>query len=410
MKRIIIVGAGAGGLRCALDLNKKFRRTSFVEISLIDSRSYHLFHPNLYEVATSSEELTTLPELKKTLAISLPEILRGTRIQFIHGKVTAIHQQDGRLVVGRNTKKFDYLVLAMGAEPHFYGVPGAKEYGMPLMDIPQALRIRNQIEFLVQTHRFDTTKKKIRLVVAGGGFSGLELAAELKGCLDFLAWKNNYPRQKLEVVVVERSPSILSAMDEKVSAKAYERLQDLDIHVEFNATITKVDKHFLLFSNDDRFEYDCLIWTAGIKAHDACLEQAPQADPSSRIMSDPCMRLQRSESIFVIGDQGCFMNPESHPLPATASQAVHQGKYAARAIADLVYGRTPKPHVCKDFGYIVVLGGKWAILKTKRLYMTGLLPYIIRQVVYWDYFASLIGAWKALKLLISQDKIYFKND
>jgi len=116
------------------------------------------------------------------------------------------------------------------------------------------------------------------------------------------------------------------------------------------------------------------------------------------------------QNIFVIGDEGCYMGADGRPLPGTARQAIDQGKYVGRALSYIIQNKKPPTYVCKDYGYIVPLGGKWAILKTRRFYIKGFLAYAARQLSWFHYFWTILGFKKALQLSILENKLYGRND
>ena len=167
MKNIVIVGAGFGGLQAALNLEKAFKSRRDIALTLIDKRDYHLFTSNLYEVASSEEEVTSVSQMKKSVTLPLKEVLAGKNIQFIQAEVKEVIATEKKLLLASRSIPYDYLILALGSESDFYSIPGAEQYALTLKSLPDALRIRNQMEFMVEAHKFDAVKKTLRAVVAG---------------------------------------------------------------------------------------------------------------------------------------------------------------------------------------------------------------------------------------------------
>jgi NADH dehydrogenase FAD-containing subunit len=125
---------------------------------------------------------------------------------------------------------------------------------------------------------------------------------------------------------------------------------------------------------------------------------------------DEYFRVQKHGNIFAIGDQGCHHDLQGNPLPGNASQAIDHAKYVAEAINDFASNRRPKIHTCKTYPVIIPLGGKWAIFTGRKLYFKGLVGYLIRELVWLHYFASLVG-WKgAFRIIKSNADIYSIND
>ena len=192
MKKIIILGGGFAGLGLAIKLAK----TNFFDITLIDKNNYHLFTPNLYEVATAGEELNNMAELKESIALPIGKILNKCKVRFIQAEVKVINSAKQFVETGGKVLPYDYLVLAQGSKAEYFNIAGAEQFAIPLKTLSHAFRIKNQIEFAIESHKFDAQKPYVRIVVAGGGYTGVELVGGLSSMLDFLAWKYQYPREK----------------------------------------------------------------------------------------------------------------------------------------------------------------------------------------------------------------------
>jgi NADH:ubiquinone reductase (H+-translocating) len=410
MKDIVIIGAGFAGLRAALNLEKKLRQNPNIRITLVDRESYHLFAPFLYEVATNPEELTAVEELRETIALPIAKILQGKRITFLQGVVTEVCENENYIVVSDKKMHFDFLIQALGSQSNYYHIPGADTYAFPLKTLRDALKIRNRIEFLVQAHRQDITKQYIRIGIAGGGFLGVEIAAELAGYLDFLAWKNQYPRSKLQVVVIEAGACLLPGMDTGVAAATLARLQELGVSVLTNHAVSKVEEYFVEFANTERLEVDCLIWAAGVRANSLPGDNS-EVDRAGRAVVCTCLEHQGKENILYIGDQACVLDEHANALTGTIPHAESMGRYAAFAVTEYLQNKRPHPFVCDaPKGYFIAMGGRWALCKSPHWYLKGRLAYILRTFVYLRYYASILGWYQALRITLLQWNVYGRNN
>jgi NADH dehydrogenase len=238
------------------------------------------------------------------------------------------------------------------------------------------------------------------------------MAAELKGLLDFLSWKENYPRHKLEVAIIEGSGQLMPGMGERIGRDMYDRLKSLGVQVRLNSLITNIDEQFLELKNGEKLSYDSLIWTAGVRAREMPFVDGVkvESDKTGRIMVNPMLQIENYRNISVIGDGTCFMGTDGKPLPGTARHAIDQGKYVAYALTQVMQNKKPQPYSCKNFGYIVTAGGKWAIFQTKRFYMKGFLPYLFRQIGWLHYFYTILGLRRAIRLIILENRLYGRND
>ncbi len=406
-KQVVIIGAGFGGIACA----RQFAKTHpDFAVTVIDKNSYHTIHSNLYELASAPEEITEMRQLKNSVALPLGEIFKHTNIKIVKGTVVGIDPAKQEVQLEHGSIHYDYLVSGLGAVANFYNIPGAESYAIPLQSPSNALLIRNKIEFALQAHRLDMQKDLLRVVVAGGGVAGVEVAAELQKMLDFISWKNDYPRHKVQTQIIEGTGQLVPGMDARLASDAQARLESLGVQVSTHRMIKAVDESFVEFSNGERIEYDCLIWTAGVKAASLPMSPAPKTARGDRVEVDMYFRVNGYQNIFALGDQGCHHDPAGNPVPGTATQAIDHGAYIADAIAMFARNLQPMSHVCKQYPMLIPLGGKWVIFKSQHFYLKGYIGYIIREMAWLRYFTKLVGLFAALRLISSNERLYSKND
>jgi len=411
MTKIVIIGGGFGGLKAALDLEKQFKKDSNTQIYLVDKREYHLFSPNLFEVATSDEELVSVKQMKRSVVLPFSEILKGKQIKFVQGECLSIDSARKKVNLVGRFLDYDFLIMASGAESEYYGILGAKKYGMALKTLPDAFRIRNRIEFIFGSHSLDFTKKNLHFIVAGGGYTGLEIAGRLKSLTDFLAWKYQYPRQKIEIVVVEAASKLVEGFDDRLSFDAYNRLQELGVHIRLSSRISGVDQNFIELMSGEKIVYDALIWTTGIKATAPNCGNQLMLNRQCKIHVNEFLHAQGLENVFAFGDVANVSGSDGKPVPGSVQEAINQGKYVAWAMSYYIKNkRPPVPYKNKQLGFIVFLGGKWAILDFGNFYIKGFMAYVVGKLAHLRYYVSLVGWFKALKYIVFQSKMYSRND
>lgn len=404
-KTIVIVGGGFGGINAAILLAKKVSST--VKVILIDRADYHLYHPSLYEVASSEEEFTSIADMKHSIAIPFKEVLPKS-VQFIQSTVTAIDQKAKSVTLQDGNKiPFDYLVVALGSQTDFFNIPGMEQYGVKFKSLTEALKIRNAVEFLVESHRMDIQKKLIRIVVSGGGFSGVELAGELSKLRNILSWKYNYSPDKVEIMIVEGTNQLLPGIAANFSSRILGRLKDLGVQVRLGNFITKAEPGHIVFSNGETVNYDLLIWAGGVKSMALPFVQAVELDKKGRVLVDAHLNLPADNSIYVIGDSAAL----TPALPQTATQAIDQGLYVAKAITEQLKGGAAQPFQLKQFGVIVSVGGKWAGLHYENGFnYYGFFGWIAHRYADLRYFLRLMPFFKALRLALFDVELYTRND
>jgi NADH dehydrogenase len=409
--KIAIIGGGFGGLQTALGLEKKFRNNKNIAIALIDKRDYHLFTPNLYEAATAGEELVTINQVKKSITLPFKEILRGKNIKFIQGEVTQLDPNKKNIILGSKKLDYDYVVLALGSQSEFFNIPGARENSMILKDLPDALRMRNKIAFAMEAQRFEVNKKNLHFVIAGGGYTGVELVGELKGLVDFLAWQNQYPREKVTIEIIEGNNKLIAGFDDRMSRDALYRLKEIGVEVRLSEKIVAVDAHYISLASGDKLSYDILFWSAGIKPCSVTATAELSVDARGKLQLNEFLQLQNFHNIFGLGDMAFVMGTNGKPVPASAQDAADQGKYLAYAIPYLIKNqKPPKPYKNIKHGFIVNAGGKWAVMSYRGIYSTGFFAWFVDKLAHIRYYMSVVSIWKSVKYIISQTEIYSRND
>jgi NADH dehydrogenase len=199
-------------------------------------------------------------------------------------------------------------------------------------------------------------------------------------------------------------------MGNRISKDIYQRLRELDVDIALQTMITEVKADTLTFNNGEVVHYDCLVWTAGVAANAVTFTSELRQAKGGRIMADHTCLASPYSNIFVVGDQCCFMDPHGNPLPGTAQQAMDQGKYVAYAINKLLQNKKPAEYKCKEFPFLITLGGKYAIMASKHFYIKGYLAYLIREFAWFRYFFEILGFSRALQLSYLENKLYVRND
>ena len=410
MQNIAIVGAGYGGVLTALGLSKKFKNDPSVSITLIDKHNYQLFAANLYELATAEEEFVTMAQLKKSITIPLKEIFQTTKVRLVTAEVTEIDQRHKTLTAGISKIPYNYLVVATGSESDYFNIEGAEKYSTPLKSLPNALFIQNKIEFAIGAHRLDVNKKNIRIVVAGGGYTGVEFAAELSGMISIIAFKNQYPREKIDLVIVEAMPQLIPGLNDRMSKDALFKLKEQGVRVMLSSPIFRIDEHFVELVSGEKMEYDVLVWTTGVKAKSLPFLEPIASDRKGRLNTNSFFQVEKYEDIFAIGDCACVLNKDGRPAPPTAQDAIEHGEYLVSAIPLIMQNKKPAAYVGVKHGFIVTLGGRWAILSFEPFYIKGVFAYVARELAHVNYYRKVVGIWKAIKYVWFQVDLYGRND
>lgn len=422
---IVVLGAGFGGLRTAISIAKKTRK----EVILIDRNDYQTFTPTLYEIAATSKETANYLDLKKIVTFPIQELIRKYPIKFVQTNVETIDLINGDIHCSGNLKlKFDYLVLALGSETNYFDIPGLRENSLPLKTFMDALAIRNRIFNAVsdlsgQDLSGQEGKENLKILIGGGGSTGVELAGELQEWLCELKKEIQKPVRSecdANITIVEGAPSILYGFDERIIRKAIKRLRSLGTEFINNEIIEKVIQNKVITKSGREIFYDILIWAGGVQASsllrtlplktEAKKHQIVVAGKMECLPETPDLRLYGK--IYGLGDSVCFFDPITEkPVPKVARAALLQADVVAHNIAeDIKGGGRHKIYMPREYPYVISVGGKFAVAKINRWIISGLAGWILKGLVELNYMISIMGVWKALNIWIKGIKIFIKND
>jgi NADH dehydrogenase len=345
--RVVIVGAGFGGLTCA----RRLAKNRDYDVTIIDRNPYQVFAPLLYQVATGG-----LPE--DDIAYSVRAAVPGAR--FRRGDVVRINPDAKTVRLADGTViQFDDLVLAVGSTGTTFGIPGVAENALQMKTIQEARAIRHR---LLQTYEDVETgrlaKESLGVVVVGGGPTGVELSgavAELQR-----AMRHEFPdiHASATVTLVEAGPRLLPSFSEKSSDHARHELEHLGVTVKLATAVDRMYPGDVHLTSGEVLTAGTIIWAAGVAAPEHW-KHLGATDRSNRLEVSETLRL--SESIWVVGDIARLAGADGRPMPMVASVAMQMGRYVARAIVDRDAGRELKPFTYKDKGQMATIGRRRAV-------------------------------------------------
>lgn len=411
-KKILIIGGGFGGVRAALDLDKKLS-VKEAEVTLVDKNNSHLFLPDLYEVSSATGEQKDLysVRLRKTVCIPYADIFEDTKVKFGQGEITAIDLEKKEAVTGGGEIfSFDYLVLGLGAETETFGIPGVSEYTYKFKNIDEAVWLNKKIN---EAFAKSGNGQPVKFIVVGGGFNGIELAAELACCAKNLKKICRLPENCYQIKIIEAMPQILPMVSEKERKLFRQRLESLKIEILENSKITEVGSNFIQIDKGERYQADFIIWTAGIRASSFLKNIfGLRLDERDKIPVNNFLQADGWSNVFGVGDNTVCLDPKTQkPVPGLAYVAVDEGKVAAENIYRMIKNKALKPYQPFYSVWIAPVGGKFAVVHlTKKLTISGFWGWVIRELVNLKYFLSILPLSKAISLFTREIDVFTKND
>ena len=380
-KRIVVIGGGFGGIAATRALAH-----CDAEVVLIDRRNHHIFQPLLYQVATAvlapadiAAPLRQLAQKQTNLNVMLAE---ATSVDLTSRSVD-VRTPDGNT---RNVA-FDFLVVATGMQPGYFGHEEFAKYAPGLKTLSDAETIRNRIltayELAELTDDENERTRLMTFVLVGAGPTGVEMAASMAQ-MSTVTLRANFRRidpAKSAIVLLDGASRILPSFAESLSKKAAARLEKLGVKILTSMTVERVDAQGIV-ANGQRIASATVLWTAGVAASAVVKSLGANTDRAGRVSVGPFMDVANTPGVFVIGDTTSVLR-NGKPLPGVGQVAIQQGRYVGRVIANLLNGRKPeRPFEYVDKGNMAVVGKNFALLESGRVRMSGYLTWLVWAFVH----------------------------
>lgn len=396
-KEIVIVGAGFAGVAAARKLGKKYKKDKTVNITLIDRHSYLTYMTELHEIAGGRLEPDAIKyDLRRIFH-------RLNNVKLVTDNVSEI-DHDNNVVIGEQSNyKFDYLVLAVGAEPNDFGIDGVKENGFTLWSMEDAERVREHIIDMVYkaAREHDPVKRRALLsfLVCGGGFTGVEMIGELVEWLPILAEEHKLNPDEISFHLVEAAPKILNTVTEKEQERAMKYMRKKGIDITLGDGIAKIAEDHIELASGKKIDTYTSIWTAGIKANTDASEWGVEQARAGRLVADQYMQAKGYDNVFVAGDLVYYEDPTNNnmPTPQIVQAAELTGDVAATSIISEISGTEKEEFEGKYDGNMVSIGSTYGVAYLYDKYsVQGFIAMFIKHaanVIYFLSIGSFYYAW-----------------
>ncbi|HTQ75513.1 MAG TPA: NAD(P)/FAD-dependent oxidoreductase [Burkholderiales bacterium] len=366
--QIIIVGGGAGGLELATRAGDRFGRKGRAAVTLVDMNETHLWKPLLHEVAAGSmdihaHQLDYLAQARWHHFNFCCGALEG--LDRIRREITVAPTLDerGAEVIPRRKLHYDTLVIAVGSVANTFGVPGVAEHAYALESAGEADRFhRRLISACIQAnYRPGGEAARLRVVIVGGGATGVELAAELHNTTRVLAaygLENIDPERFLEVTLLDAGPRVLPMLPERIAGAVTGALRDIGVRVACSEQVVEVTEREVRTRSGNAFVADLTVWAAGIKGADLLRGlDGLETNRLNQLVVQPTLQTTRDPDIFALGDCSALPREGGRPPVPPAAQAAHQqASHLLRLLARRLDGLPLAPFRYRDFGSLVSLG------------------------------------------------------
>ena len=377
MNKIIIVGAGFAGLQAAKGLT-----TSSFDVTIIDKNNYHLFQPLLYQVATAGLS-------PADIAVPIRNIFRSKQNpKVILDELIGINPQLNQIKTKNNTYIYDFLVIATGSQPSYFGHDQWKNFSYSLKNIKDATSMRTKIlkafEKAERIKNNNDLDKLMKFVLIGGGPTGVEMAGAIAELSKKILTKEftTIDTKTAKIILLEAGPNILPTASHSLSIYAQKTLEKLGVEVKCNTSVKNISEG-LVETNAETIDAETIIWCAGVKASPVKSWINVKTDEKDRVLVNEDLSISAYSNIFVIGDASHVKNKNSKPLPGLAPVAKQEGNFVAEVIKKNIHnGKPSKKFYYKNRGYLATIGRSDAIVDFGWFTLKGRIGWIFWSIIH----------------------------
>ena len=382
--RIVILGGGFAGVAAAQYLDQTAARRADVEVILVSRDNFTLFTPMLDEVAAGDLE-------PAHICNPLRKLLR--RVTILTGEIRAIDVAARQVTISYGVRAltgelaFDHLVLALGSETNYFGIPGIAEHALGIKTLGDAVMLRAWVIAMLEAASVESDpsrrKRMLTFVVAGGGFAGVETV----GAINDLAHESlpHYGRidtREVRVVLIEGGKAILPELGEELGLYAQEKLGTRQVEIKLGAKVVAYAEGSVRCTDGEAIPADTLVWAGGVSPS-PILKDMPFELHGGRVVVDSTLEVLRFPGLWAVGDCAAIIDPTSKaPYPPTAQHAIREGRRAAKNICARLNGKRTIPFKYKAPGQLATIGRRTGVARIFGLKFSGVVGWVLWRMVY----------------------------
>ena len=353
---VVIVGGGFAGVGCA----KRLAKHGF-SVTLIDKNNYHQFQPLLYQVATAELAPSDIARPLRAIFKKFDNVhVHRAEVTHVDPETRTVSTADGRTFTG------DYLVLAAGSQPNYFGTPGASEHAFPLYTVEHAQALRTRL--LTVLEEADANPARIdqgalNFVIVGAGPTGVETAGAIADAVnDVIPTRfHDLDINRARIYLVDHGPVVLAAFSDKAHAYAAERLSHRGVHLKLGTGVSEVSPDRVKLSDGTEILTRTVVWGGGIQAPAITAKLGLPQGRAGRVVTLPDLTVEGFPQVYALGDMANMPDHDGNDLPQLGSVALQSGVWAADNILADSKGKPRQPFHYKDKGIMAMIGDGAAV-------------------------------------------------
>ena len=331
-KQIVVLGAGYAGLAAAMEA-RKLLTAEAAQITIVNRHPFHQIVTELHQPAAGNASV-------KHVRLPLKKLLLGRRIGMVIAEIERIDLEGHQVVMKDGTTLgYDYLVVALGSETEYFGIPGLAEHSFTLKSIDDANRIHDHIENCFEQYNQTKDASLLTFIVGGGGLTGIELVGELADAMPRLTAQYGVSKEAVKLYCVEAMPTILPGFPETLINRAKSSLEARGVTFLTGVPVVKAEAGKVYLKEDKEIPTQTVIWSGGVRGHAVVENSGLECERRGRAYVNEFMQAKGHDHVFVIGDSCIYFNEaDGRPYPPTAQISSQMGANAASNIHQLMKG------------------------------------------------------------------------
>ncbi len=382
-RRIVVLGAGFGGLYAAIRLADEYWSDPETEVLLIDRHNYHLFTPMLTLVAASAVHATAV-------AYPVRRLLRDHHLAFRRAEVHAIDLDARTVKTDRGSIHYDKLIIGLGSVTNFFGLTSVERHAFSFKGVADAFAIRNHIVDCFERASMleDPARRRewLTISIVGGGPTGVELSAAIH---DFIhhtlveEFPNVSFHDEVRIMLFEMQDRLLPNHEGDLAEVSKQVLERKEVEIRLKSAITDAWEGGIRTREGEEIPTRTLIWTAGVQANPVIKDLPVEKGRGGAIVVDTALRVPGHPGVYALGDNAAYTDPQTgKPLPPDAKVALQQAGGAATNVIRELRGEEPEPWVYHRFGDMISLGTNAAVADVFGFKLTGFPAWLLWRLYY----------------------------
>lgn len=387
--RIVILGAGYGGIVTAIRLQKELNYNE-ADVTLVNKHDYHYITTHLHMPAAGTDN-------PKNSRINILKLIDEFKIDFIKSTVLQVRPYEKKVILEDGMLSYDYLVIGLGGESETFGIPGLLENSMNIRSINSVNLIREHIEYQFAKFKGDPKRTDyLTFVVGGAGFTGIEFVGELADRIPQLCKEFDVDPSWVKIINVEAAPTALPGFDPELVEYAMEVLANKGVEFKIATAIKECTPEGVVLADGEELKAGTVIWTGGVRGN-RLIEEAGFETMRGRVKVDEFLRAPSHENIYIIGDGSIVFNEEGRPYPPTAQIAMQQGTTCAYNLLATVRGENAKEFKPQVKGTVASLGKGEAIGIVGKKKIKGFSAAMMKKLIDMRYLYMIGGITLVIK-------------